>query len=65
MEAAETALPTALAVLMVGVASRQAASPTARLHANLIRSAARLPLAPRHGAFNAAVATALTAWQPR
>ena len=57
-----TALPPDLAVLMVGVAARQAASPTALMQA-------RLPaldrshdwFAPAHGAFNLAVAHLLRA----
>ncbi len=55
-----TAIPTELAVLMVGVAVRQAASPTARLQSDLDR---RLPggglFAPLHGAFNLAVEQSL------
>ncbi len=58
--AAVTALPTGLAILMVGVAARQAASPTARVQSGLdhVRPAAGL-LAPAHGAFNSAVEAAL------
>ena len=55
-----TALPPDLAVLMVGVAARQAASPTALIHARL--PAATRPgdwFAPIHGAFNPAVARLL------
>lgn len=62
--AAVTAIPTELAILMVGVAARQAASTTARLQSDI--NAARLVgslFAPAHGAFNAAVAAALTDWQ--
>ncbi|MCW4462072.1 hypothetical protein OK349_10170 [Sphingomonas sp. BT-65] len=59
-----TAIPTELAVLMVGVAVRQAASPTAQLQALLARTtAADALLAPAHGAFNHATETALTGWQ--
>lgn len=69
-----TAIPTELAVLMVGVAVRQAASPTAQLQALLSRTtAADALLAPAHGAFNhaaeallnggAASKAALTGWQ--
>lgn len=59
-----TAIPTGLAVLMVGVAARQAASPTARLQGDLARAQPmRGLLAPVHGAFNAAVASALTGWK--
>lgn len=62
--AAVTAIPTELAILMVGVAARQAASPTARLQFDLsyAQPAAGL-LAPAHGAFNAEVEAALTRWQ--
>ena len=59
-----TILPPDLAVLMVGIAARQAASPTALMHASLT------PLfdhanwfAPPHGAFNHAVAEMLTQQQ--
>ena len=54
------ALPPDLAVLMVGVAARQAASPTAMMQAALLASRA-LPdrFAPAHGAFNLAVAQLL------
>lgn len=59
-----TALPTRLAVLLVGVASRQAASPTARAQARLaLADPAAEPLAPTGGAFNASAAAALIRWQ--
>lgn len=59
-----TAIPTELAVLMVGVAARQAASPTAQLQAALDRPLpAGALFAPAHGAFNGAVEAALTGWQ--
>ena len=55
-----TALPPDLAVLMVGVAARQAASPTAMMQAALVTSDARTDrFAPEHGAFNVAVARLL------
>ncbi len=56
-----TALPPDLAVLMVGVAARQAASPTAMLQAAL-RASDSIPdwFAPAHGAFNLTVAQLLT-----
>ena len=61
---AVTAMPTELAVLLVGVAARQAASPTAALQASLApMEPVDLLLAPLHGAFNAIVAAALTRWQ--
>jgi hypothetical protein len=58
---AVTAMPTELAVLLVGVAARQAASPTARAQARLALCAPvdRL-LAPAEGAFHFAAAQALT-----
>ena len=52
-----TALPPDLAVLMVGVAARQAASPTAMRQARLQEVAALHDrFLPTHGAFNFAVA---------
>lgn len=54
------ALPPDLAVLMVGVAARQAASPTALLQAALDTQAAQPDrFGPGHGAFNLAVARLL------
>ena len=54
------ALPPDLAVLMVGVAARQAASPTAMLQAALpAANAVSDRFAPAHGAFNLAVASLL------
>jgi hypothetical protein len=59
-----TALPTQLAVLLVGVATRQAASPTARLQSRLAMSAPDADLlAPSTGAFDAATAATLTRWK--
>lgn len=49
------ALPPDLAVLMVGVAVRQAASPTAMVQARLPRNDRSDPFVPAHGAFNLAV----------
>lgn len=61
---AVTAMPTELAVLLVGVAARQAASPTARAQAGLtVSRPADLLLAPKGGAFNALAAAVLTRWQ--
>ncbi len=58
---AVTAMPTELAVLLVGVAARQAASPTACAQARLaLRAPAETLLAPAHGAFHRASAAALT-----
>lgn len=54
------ALPPDLAVLMIGIAARQAASPTALVQARLhVPSHRRDRLAPAHGAFNHAVAVLL------
>lgn len=60
-DVAVTAMPTELAVLLVGVAARQAASPTACAQTRLALAApADLLLAPAHGAFHRAAARALT-----
>ncbi|HWK37001.1 hypothetical protein [Sphingomonas sp.] len=59
-----TALPTGLAVLLVGIVTRQAASPTARVQARLtLADPESEPLAPAAGAFNAIAAAALTGHQ--
>jgi hypothetical protein len=67
-----TGLPPDLAVLMVGVAARQAASPTAMIHARLssrvdASGACQPPFAhvyaSGHGAFNARVAAMFTRWK--
>ena len=59
-----TALPGDLAVLMVGVAARQAASPTALAHAGCGAAAlGALPFAPGDGAFNQPVAQLLAQWK--
>ena len=62
-DVAVTAMPTELAVLLVGVAARQAASPTARAQARLalIAPVGQL-LAPIHGAFHRSAAAALARW---
>jgi len=61
---AVTAMPIELAVLLVGVAARQAASPTARAQARLAPvSPAEALLAPVHAAFHRAMAASLTRWQ--
>ena len=58
-----TELPEDLAVLMVGIAARQAASPTAARWVRLERSGPEETLlAPAHGAFNAPVAETMTTW---
>ena len=56
-----TALPSDLAVMLVGVAARQAASPTAMVQVDVehLRFSDSL-FAPLHGAFNLAVAAMLT-----
>jgi hypothetical protein len=60
-DVAITAMPTELAVLLVGVAARQAASPTARAQARLAFVApVEQLLAPAHGAFHRLAARALT-----
>ena len=58
-----TVLPPDLAVMMVGIAARQAASPTAMFQARLPDAELMQQLfAPAHGAFNAPVAAALVRW---
>lgn len=65
-----TLLPGDLAVLMVGVAARQAASPTAAVHAGVARDCAGrwrpsgdpVLLAPLHGAFNGPLAALIVRW---
>lgn len=59
-----TALPPDLAVMLVGVAARQAVSPTARTQALLARPVvAGGWFRPADGAFNAGVAAALRSWR--
>lgn len=58
------ALPGDLAVLLGGVAARQAASPTAMLQARLMQGpAVGTLLAPLHGAFEARVAALIRQWK--
>ncbi|MCD2323266.1 hypothetical protein LQ953_04440 [Sphingomonas sp. IC-56] len=53
-------MPTELAVLLVGVAARQAASPTARVQARIGMAApADTAMAPGHGCFHQAAAWTL------
>jgi len=60
-DTAVTILPPDLAVLMVGIAARQAASPTALYHTRLLPSMLGSDwFAPAHGAFNRSVADMLT-----
>lgn len=56
-----TVLPGDLAVLMIGVAQRQAASPTAVAQARLY-AADPILFRPLHGAFNGAMAATVRAW---
>lgn len=59
-----TVLPPDLAVMMVGIAARQAASPTAGFQARLLRRPdARSLFAPLHGAFNSDMVAALMRWK--
>ncbi|MFD1786239.1 hypothetical protein ACFSC3_01515 [Sphingomonas floccifaciens] len=59
-----TALPVELAVLMVGVASRQAASPTARIQAAIDRiGPVDALMAPAAGSFSETTASALRRWK--
>jgi hypothetical protein len=63
-DARTTILPPDLAVMMVGIAARQAASPTALFHARLPGLPVAAPrFAPPHGAFNEQVAAALARWR--
>ncbi len=53
-----------LAVLLVGIAARQAASPTARVQARITRTAIARPLlAPMDGAFSGAASRLVTPGQ--
>lgn len=57
-------LPPDLAVMMVGVAARQAASPTAHVQSRLLRAPLAASLfAPLDGAFDGRVAAALRRWK--
>jgi len=59
-DASVTVLPPDLAVLMVGIAARQATSPTALLHTHLVPAFDQASwFAPDHGAFNLMVAAML------
>ena len=59
-----TVLPGDLAVLMVGVAARQAASPTAIRQAGFLASRVHPRLfAPLDGAFNGPMAAAIIGWR--
>lgn len=57
-------LPVSFAVLMVGVAARQATSPTARLAMRIDRpTSVERSLFQQRGPFNVATAAALSNWQ--
>ncbi|KQN25533.1 hypothetical protein ASE86_04710 [Sphingomonas sp. Leaf33] len=59
-----TVLPVELAVLLVGVASRQAASQTARMQAAIDRAGpVDALMAPASGCFSTATARALMRWK--
>ena len=59
-----TTLPTELAVLLVGVAARQAISRTAQVQARLgLVGPVHNRMAPPEGAFHAVVAALLRRWQ--
>ncbi|HXH14946.1 MAG TPA: hypothetical protein VNJ10_02315 [Sphingomonas sp.] len=63
-DAEVTVLPGDLAVLIVGIAARQAASPTAAVQASFARNSFDPRLfAPLHGAFNGPMAAVLTRWR--
>jgi hypothetical protein len=63
-ETAAIALPTELAVLMVGIAARQAASPTARAQARLdLVTPGEALLAPLDASFHSGAALSLRGWQ--
>ena len=60
-DVAVTAMPTELAVLLVGVAARQAASPTACAQTRLaLKAPVDALLAPAHGSFHRAAAVMMT-----
>ena len=63
-DAEPIAMPHDLAVLMVGIAARQAASPTATAQAGFTRARPDPRLfAPVDGAFNGATATRIAGWR--
>lgn len=57
-----SAMPLDLAVLMVGVAGRQATSPTAMAEGRTPPARDITLMAPPHGAFNLATATSIARW---
>jgi hypothetical protein len=64
-DVASTSLTADFAVMLVGVAARQAASPTAMLFQSRLRAGTyeTALLAPAHGAFNQAMASRLQRWR--
>jgi hypothetical protein len=62
-DAEPIAMPHDLAVLMVGIAARQAASRTAAAQARARAAPEPVPFAPSDGAFNGATAHALAEWR--
>jgi hypothetical protein len=63
-QATTVAIPIEVAVLLVGIAARQAASPTAREQARIEGiPAGHALLAPPHGSFDHATAERLQRWQ--
>ena len=63
-DARVTALPPDLAVMLVGIAARQACSPTARVQARLSTSlSGSSRFAPTDGTFNQEMAALLTGWK--
>lgn len=66
VDAEPCAMPHDLAVLMVGIAARQAASPTAAAQAGCMYGPPDPRLfAPADGAFNGATAHAITRWSEK
>lgn len=58
------ALPADLAILLVGVAARQATSPTAQIQQGQHPGVAQpTPMAPTGGSFNAAAAATIAEWK--
>jgi hypothetical protein len=64
-DASVAILPADLAVMMVGIAARQAASPTALFQSRLLETPAVTAnlFAPLHGAFNVGMASAIIRWR--
>jgi hypothetical protein len=63
-DASVAVLPPDLAVLLVGVAARQAASPTAMVHAHVAPAVvANLPFRPQSGAFDERQAVRIERWR--